>query len=198
MNLTSKENKYGGLSWSVGKPRIHSITRLKVNDTPYAKAVCKYFKTHKSEFEGQNLIRNYSYRYADKLVFEIVKGGNYQIIEHSADFDYYRQTFVKGDILERVYELFPQSLQELKTLNRRAADFEVSRGFKGSLNASEAEAKMITWHNGERKQNVRSCSDAKLKAYYEICKRLGYEDEANKLKAEADSRGILLESRRVR
>lgn len=198
VDLTSKENKYGGLSWSVGKPSVRRLARLYVNNTPYAKAVCKYFKTHKSEFEGQNLIRNYSYHYEDKPVFERAKGDNYQIIENTADFDYRRLPFVKGEILERVCELFPQSLQELKNSNRRAADFNVDKGFRGSLNASEAETKMTAWHNGERKQNVKSCSDAKLKAYYEICKRLGYEDEANKLKAEADSRGILLESRRVR
>lgn len=195
VNLASKENKYGGLSWSVGKPRLDGITRLKVNDTPYAKAVCKYFKTHRSEFEGQNLIRNYSYHYTDKPVFEIVKGGSYQIIEYT---DNYKQGFVKGDILERVCELFPQSLQELKTLNRRAADFEVDRGFRGSANASEAEVKMTAWHNGERKQNVKACSDAKLKAYYKICKELGYEDEANKLKVEADSRGMTLTEKRRR
>lgn len=94
--------------------------------------------------------------------------------------------------------MFPQSLQELKTLNRRAADFDTSRGFKGSMNASEAETKMTAWHNGERKQNVRSCSDAKLQAYYKICKNLGYEDEADKLKAEADSRGMTLTERRRR
>ena len=88
--------------------------------------------------------------------------------------------------------MFPQSLQELKGLNRRAADFNTDRGFKGSVNASEAETKMTAWHNGERKQNVKACSDAKLKAYYKICKGLGYEDEANKLKAEADSRRRLV------
>lgn len=198
VDLTSKENKYGGLSWSVSKPNIRRVARLNVNDTPYAKAVCKYFKTHKSEFEGQNLIRNYSYHYADNPVFELVKGNNYQLIERMDAFVSRRQAYVKGEILERVCELFPQSLQELKNLNRRAADFNVGRGFRGSLNASEAETKMTAWHNGERKQNVKSCSDAKLQVYYKICKDLGYEDEASKLKAEADSRGMTLTERRKR
>lgn len=198
VDLTSKENKYGGLSWTVGKPSVYRITRLFVNDTPYAKAVCKYFKTHKSEFEGQNLIKNYSYHYSDKPVFECAKGDNYRIIERVRDSGYYKQSYVELDILKRVCELFPQSLQELKTLNRRAADFDTGRGFRGSMNASEAETKMTAWHNGERKQNVRSCSDAKLQAYYKICKNLGYEDEADKLKAEADSRGLTLNERRRR
>lgn len=56
------------------------------------------------------------------------------------------------------------------------------------------EKKMDAWHNGERKQNVSNCSDAKLKMNYEICKEKGYEKEAAQLKAEATKRGIVLES----
>lgn len=197
VNLTSKKNKYGGLSWSVGKPSVYSTVRLNVNDTPYAKAVCKYYKTHKEEFKDQGLVKSYWNSYKDHPVFEAVRD-NYKLIEYTDNFSYYKQTYVRGEILKRVCELFPQSLQELKGLNRRAADFNVDRGFKGMVNASEAETKMTAWHNGERKQNVKACSDAKLQAYYKICKRLGYEDEANKLKAEADSRGMTLTERRRR
>ena len=52
--------------------------------------------------------------------------------------------------------------------------------------------KMDAWHNGTRKQNVKSCSDDKLKAYYKICVDSGYEEEAEKLRSEADSRGLKL------
>lgn len=58
--------------------------------------------------------------------------------------------------------------------------------------------KMTAWHNGERKQNVGACSDAKLKVYYNTCKSLGFETEMNVLKAEAESRGLLLESKKSR
>lgn len=58
--------------------------------------------------------------------------------------------------------------------------------------------KMTAWHNGERKQNVGACSDAKLKMYYNTCKNLGFETEMNVLKAEAESRGLLLESKKSR
>lgn len=58
--------------------------------------------------------------------------------------------------------------------------------------------KMTAWHNGERKQNVGACSDAKLKMYYNTCKSLGFETEMNILKAEAESRGLLLESKKSR
>lgn len=52
--------------------------------------------------------------------------------------------------------------------------------------------KMDAWHNGTRKQNVKSCSDDKLKAYYKICVDSGYNEEAEKLRSEADSRGLKL------
>lgn len=52
--------------------------------------------------------------------------------------------------------------------------------------------KMDAWHNGTRKQNVKSCSDDKLKAYYKICVDSGYDEEAEKLRSEADSRGLKL------
>ena len=58
----------------------------------------------------------------------------------------------------------------------------------------EAEEKMEAWHNGTRKQNVKACSDAKLKMNYRICKEKGYDKEAEILKAESDSRGLKLES----
>ena len=58
----------------------------------------------------------------------------------------------------------------------------------------EAEEKMEAWHNGTRKQNVKACSDAKLKMNYRICKEKGYDKEAETLKAESDSRGLKLES----
>jgi len=56
------------------------------------------------------------------------------------------------------------------------------------------EPKMDAWHNGTRKQNVASCSDAKLKLNYEICKDKGYDKEAKILKDEAESRGLTLEN----
>lgn len=51
---------------------------------------------------------------------------------------------------------------------------------------------MDAWHNGERKQNVKRCSDDKLKAYYKICVNSGYDEEAKILKDEADSRDLKL------
>lgn len=57
----------------------------------------------------------------------------------------------------------------------------------------DAYQKMQDWHDGKRKQNVGACSDAKLKMNYKVCVELGFDKEAEELKAEADKRGIVLE-----
>ncbi len=72
---------------------------------------------------------------------------------------------------------------------RRGENTKMGKGARAAQ-----EKKMDAWHNGERKQNVSNCSDAKLKMNYEICKEKGYKKEAAQLKAEATKRGIVLES----
>lgn len=54
----------------------------------------------------------------------------------------------------------------------------------------DAYDKMKAWHNGERKQNLSNCSDAKLKMNYKVCKELGYDKEMELIKKEAENRGI--------
>ena len=61
----------------------------------------------------------------------------------------------------------------------------------------EGEKKMDDWHKGTRKENVKLCSDEKLKMYYGICKRKKYAAELHALKAEADRRKLVLESEKV-
>lgn len=53
---------------------------------------------------------------------------------------------------------------------------------------SEAELKMDAWHNGTRKQNVKACSDEKLKMNLEICLNKGYDSEAKQLQDEINIR----------
>lgn len=54
----------------------------------------------------------------------------------------------------------------------------------------DAYDKMKVWYDGERKQNLSNCSDAKLKMNYKVCKELGYDKEMDLIKKEAESRGI--------
>ena len=58
----------------------------------------------------------------------------------------------------------------------------------------DAGPKMDAWHAGTRKQNVGAMSDAKLKMNYKVCQAKGYDKEMDILKAEADKRGIVIES----
>lgn len=50
--------------------------------------------------------------------------------------------------------------------------------------------KMEQWHKGLRRQNVKACSDEKLKIYYNICLEKGYVMEANILYGEIVNREI--------
>lgn len=54
----------------------------------------------------------------------------------------------------------------------------------------DAESKMDKWHEGKRKQNVKACSTDKLIMNLGICKRKGYDSEAEQIQDELDSRGI--------
>ena len=53
---------------------------------------------------------------------------------------------------------------------------------------------MKAWHEGTRKQNLGTCSDAKLKMNYKVCKELGYDKECGLIEDEAKKRDLALES----
>lgn len=198
VRLMIKKNKYGGTTYTEAEPAINHIRRKHINDTPYGKAVCKYFQTHKNEIENADkYIYTFWNDYRNEPLFRSEKG-RYVICERTDNSQYDGYTAVEKKVLDKICELFPQSLQELKASNRRAASFNTTKGFQGMNNRSVAADKMTAWHNGERKQNVKSCSDEKLIAYYQTCKSLGYENEASILKAEADSRGLTLAENRRR
>lgn len=57
-------------------------------------------------------------------------------------------------------------------------------------NARIQSSKMEQWHKGQRRQNVKACSDEKLKAYYMICLDKGYVMEANTLYREIVERDL--------
>lgn len=95
------------------------------------------------------------------------------------------------EALKEVINLLPK-----KELANSAAEKPVETTTTEFKANPVAVQKMTAWHNGERKQNVGACSDAKLKMYYNTCKSLGFETEMNALKAEAESRGLLLENKK--
>lgn len=50
--------------------------------------------------------------------------------------------------------------------------------------------KMEKWHAGTRKQNLKNCTNGKLKLNYVICKELGFDKECQAIEKEAKSRGL--------
>ena len=102
------------------------------------------------------------------------------------------QQYVQGD-MEPDAEPIENPLENPEPKKERGKNTVMSKG----ANAA-AYDKMKAWHEGTRKQNVANCSDAKLKMNYKVCKELGYEKEMGLLKAEADKRGIVIESMSIR
>lgn len=97
--------------------------------------------------------------------------------------------FLRSDITNFINGDFPEAEENTSKESSKEND---NTKFSGKL--SEQEKKMDAWHAGTRKQNVSSCSDAKLKVNYDICVKKGYDKEAELLKKEAKSRGLTLES----
>lgn len=56
----------------------------------------------------------------------------------------------------------------------------------------EISNKMNAWHNGNRKENLKACSDAKIICNYKYCKRCNYTHEMRMLETEANRRGWTL------
>ena len=101
-------------------------------------------------------------------------------------------TFSTDFIKDYIQGELPQTEGEKEETSKQTTKEEIKTDVTKARKVQEP--KMDAWHNGTRKQNVTSCSDAKLKLNYEICKDKGYTKEAEILKKEADSRGLKLES----
>lgn len=56
---------------------------------------------------------------------------------------------------------------------------------------SEASEKMRKWHEGSRKFNIGAASIEKLEINYHVCKREGYDQEANIIYKELQKRGVV-------
>ena len=52
-----------------------------------------------------------------------------------------------------------------------------------------AEEKMELWHNGQRRENIKACSDKKLIDYYKICIDKAYVKEGSAIAGELKARG---------
>ena len=105
-----------------------------------------------------------------------------------------RQTFPYEDF-KRIVALLPAKvLEEAAETAGKAAPASEGSGASNHITEdkfpSVAVEKMEAWHNGTRKQNVGACNDEKLKMYYDICKVMGFEEQASILAKELKSRGL--------
>ena len=97
------------------------------------------------------------------------------------------------DFLEELYAWCSQHGLEKSALIESAKIKTKKKSVTEDLTKADkedAESKMDKWHEGKRKQNVKSCSTDKLIMNLGICKRKGYDTEAQQLQDELDSRGI--------
>ena len=113
-----------------------------------------------------------------------------------------KKTFTYSLSLVQVYvegDMEPEGAPVEKPLEnpepKEGAKKERGKDTKMSDKAKEAAYdKMKAWHEGKRKQNLGTCSDAKLKMNYKVCKELGYDKECGLIEDEAKKRDLALES----
>ncbi len=99
------------------------------------------------------------------------------------------QLYIEGDFNPED-EPIEEPLQNPEPKKERGKNTVMSRGAQAA-----AYDKMKAWHEGRRKQNLTSCSDAKLKMNYKVCKELGYDKEIKAIEDEAAKRQLTLEGR---
>ncbi|MBR4590337.1 MAG: hypothetical protein IKO36_06750 [Bacteroidaceae bacterium] len=98
------------------------------------------------------------------------------------------EQFIKGDV-ETVLDNPPAEAETPSSKeDTTGLPDEMSKAYK------ESAEKMKKWHEGTRNQNVGAMGDGKLKLSYKVCVDKGFEKEAAILKAEANKRGLVLES----
>lgn len=127
--------------------------------------------------EARKMAEEKFYKWLNEFNWDSSQG----TITFSTDFI---KDYIKGEL--------PQSEDEKEETSKQTTKEEIKTDVSKARKVQEP--KMDAWHNGTRKQNVKNCSDAKLKLNYEICKDKGYDEEAKILKDEAESRGLTLEN----
>ena len=113
----------------------------------------------------------------------------WETLQNTTEFNY--------DKLKSLIEALPakvlDQLQQDAPVATNAAEAPVEEVNPEFVGTPIAVQKMRAWHEGTRKQNVGACSDAKLKMYYRVCKVLGFEQEAEILANEAETRNLKLQ-----
>lgn len=146
---------------------------------PYERGAKKY-GTEEAKKEYQEILKKHDWDKSDRLEFSL------SLV----------QDYIEGDLPDSTGTVDkplsdPKPNGEKKEKKEKDEKKERGKDTKMSRSAhKDAYDKMKAWHDGERKQNLSNCSDAKLKMNYKVCKELGYDKEMDLIKKEAESRGI--------
>ena len=101
-----------------------------------------------------------------------------------------------------VKDVFRQKLEALYQDNDLTQEFldyfEIPPyGTAPASKSSDSVEKMKKWQSGERGFNLKAASDTKLKANLKICREIGFDEGADKIQAELDSRKAQLTESKV-
>jgi addiction module RelB/DinJ family antitoxin len=98
-------------------------------------------------------------------------------------------TLTAFEAFKALYESKNSALQTFRKSYSAKANKSLFEG-----KALTSEEKMDRWHNGSRKENIKACSEEKLKEYRKICRAKGYAEEAKQINAELRARKSVSES----
>ena len=174
-----------------GYMRIRAMLNTSTINNDLKKALIKKWKL---ELKG---IRNKLSSYQQTLLNSI-KIENKDITFDDSRMSMYNKNF-NIDYLLVDFERKPLKIKKTP----KSKDVEVDNAKTNTVSSSNnypkvAYDKMAAWHNGTRKQNVGAMGDEKLRMNYNICIEMGYNKEADILRAEADKRNLILESNNIK
>lgn len=148
-------------------------------------------------FDGQESVNpdTYNCEGFDIVLLPGVKEARLQYVNESLDKTRYNKT-----LRQRIQESIDKETDANKKVMQESLD---TLGIK--LNESTTEVwnkipqiltealsaadKMDLWHNGQRRENIKACGDAKLYTYRNICEVKGYTKEVSIIDAELRRRG---------
>lgn len=163
VRIEKKENKYGGISYKEDDAIRVQYRIQHFFDTPFGKALQRNGFRKKEDVINSSFVFN-----ADPT------------------------PYIGLSTFQEILKDWPETVKELNAKARRNAKFNTKgRSFAAVQNNRAVAIKMDAWHAGERKQNIKACSDEKLVAYYEYCSSKGYEAEANQLETEMRNRNLI-------
>ena len=116
-------------------------------------------------------------------------GKDYEYLECAYNMGVNAASAADFEAFKALYESKNSALQTFRKSYSAKANKSLFEG-----KALTSEEKMDRWHNGSRKENIKACSEEKLKEYRKICRAKGYAEEVKQINAELRARKSVSES----